>query len=99
MIDGSTAPSTGQAKSVLGVTWSTVFTVIAATSVASLRWLSEPVTLVPLCAREARSGSANGRATTSLPATAFCRAASHCLATAWCSRGPGVLVPSAPWSR
>lgn len=57
-IDGSTAPSTGQAKSVLGVTWSTVSTVLAATSVAALSWFREPVTLVPLCAREARSGSA-----------------------------------------
>lgn len=81
-IDGSTVPSTGQAKSVLGVTWSTVRTVVAATSVASLRWLRVPVTLVPLCAREARSGSAKGRATTSLAATASCSPASHCLATA-----------------
>ncbi|CAM5351654.1 hypothetical protein SAURM35S_03962 [Streptomyces aurantiogriseus] len=82
-IDGSTAPSTGQAKSVLGVTWSTVSTVVAATSVAALSWLSEPVTPVPLWAREARSGSAKGSATTSLPWTACCSSSSHCLATAW----------------
>lgn len=36
-IDGSRAPSAGQAKSVFGVTWRIVSTVLAATSVASLR--------------------------------------------------------------
>lgn len=93
-MDGSTAPFTGQAKSLLGVTWSTVFTVVAATSVASSRWLSEPLTLVPLWAREARSGSAKGSATTSSPSTAFCSFASHCLAIAWWV--PAVVVSPSP---
>lgn len=81
--EGSTAPLTGQAKSVAGVTWRIDSTVREATSVASLRWLSEPVTDVPLWAREARSGSPNGSATISLSATACCTSVSHRLATAW----------------
>lgn len=93
-IDGSTAPSAGQAKSVDGFTWRIVSTVSSTTSVASFRWLSEPVTFVPLWAREARSGSPKGRATTSLPVTACWSWASHCLATAWFR--PGVVVPPSP---
>lgn len=81
-IDGSTAPFTGHAKSVLGVTWRIVVTVSVTTSVALLRWLRVPVTFLPLCAMEARSGSPKGRATTSLPSTASWSWASHCLATA-----------------
>lgn len=84
-IDGSTAPSAGQAKSVFGFTWRIVCTVLEATSVASFRWLREPVTSLPLCASDARSGSAKGRATTSLSlsATVFSSLSSHALATAW----------------
>ncbi len=81
-IDPSTAPSTGQAKSVFGFTWRIGSTVLSMTSVALFSWFSDPVTSVPLWARDARSGSAKGRATTSLSATASCSSASHCLATA-----------------
>ncbi len=82
-MEGSTAPSTGQAKSVLGLTCRIDSTVPEATSVASLRWRSEPVTDVPWWASEARSGSPNGSATTSLSATAFCTSVSQRLATSW----------------
>lgn len=92
-IDGSTAPSTGQAKSVVGVVCSTASTVVVAASVAVCRWLRVPETFLPRWAMEARSGSANGRATTLPPLTAFCRASSHFLATAWLV--PGTVVSPA----
>ncbi|RPK76243.1 hypothetical protein EES44_00810 [Streptomyces sp. ADI96-15] len=57
MTDGVTAPSTGQAKSVLGLTWRIVSTVLAATSVASFSRPSEPETFLPRWAIEAMSGS------------------------------------------
>jgi hypothetical protein len=63
-IEGSMAPSSGQAKSVDGFTWRMVSTVVAATWVAGRRWLRLPDTLRPVCASDARSGSANGSATT-----------------------------------
>ncbi len=48
MIEGSTAPSTGQAKSTVGFTWRMVSNVDCATSVAGRRCLSEPDTSRPL---------------------------------------------------
>ncbi len=91
-MEESIAPSTGQAKSVRGFTPMIVSTVVAASSVADWRWLSEPVTSLPRWASEARSGSAKGSAITWSPGTASWRSWSHCLATAWPL--PGAVVPS-----
>lgn len=82
-IDGSTAPSTGHAKSVDGFTCRMVCTVVPATSVAVCRWLRVPDTFLPRCARDARSGSANGSATTFPSDTAASSEVSHFFATAW----------------
>ncbi|SCF71935.1 hypothetical protein GA0115255_104041 [Streptomyces sp. Ncost-T6T-2b] len=89
-MEESTAPFTGQAKSVDGFTWRMVSTVVAATVEAFCRWLSVPVTALPRWAMEARSGSANGSAITLPSSTTFSRAVSHCLATVWFL--PGTVV-------
>lgn len=81
--DGSIAPSTGHAKSVDGFTWRTVCTVFPAASVAVCRWLRVPETFLPRCAMDARSGSANGSATTFPSETAASSEVSHFLATSW----------------
>lgn len=79
----STAPSAGHAYDVSGLVCRIVCTVRLAASVASFRWLREPVTFVPVCASDARSGSANGSVTTFWFCTAVSRSLSHCLASAW----------------
>lgn len=82
-IDGSTAPSAGQAYSADGFTWRIVSTVDSANCVAGRRWLREPETRLPRCASDARSGSPYGSAITLSPRTASPRSS----ATAW--RRPG----------
>ncbi len=88
------APSTGQEKSVEAGTCRTVSTACFALSVAGRSWPRVPETSLPWWAREARSGSANGRATTFLPWTAASRELSHRSATAlllpWTGLPPGL---------
>ena len=83
-IEGSMAPSTGQAKSVLG--FGVQDRLDGRGGHARWRgsdWTARRARLLPWWAREARSGSAKGSATTSSPFTASWRSMQPLLGDAW----------------